>query len=427
MGEIINHSLKRLVFISKSDLRGGAAIVTFRLVESLRKMGHDARMLVCEKLSDAQFVEVCFNKLYIKGAFIKERLEVLFQNGYNRETLFKIDPASVGLPLWTHPWVIGADAIILGWVNQGMLSLKGVRRICGLEKPVVWIMHDMWNMTGICHHAGNCTGYLHKCGDCPLLGEKASLTDLSHKTWENKEYSYAACPNLKFVAVSIWLADKAKESRLMQNLDVRVIPNVFEIEDFRDDSTQQEGPVRIIFGGARLDDPIKGLPVLKKALKIIKERYPAVANDMLLVTFGEFKLPESNSDFALDHIHLGTLKGKEALRNAYTGCSIVVSTSDYETLPGTLIEGQAYGCIPVATDHGGQRDIIEHQVTGWLAPWNDSPSIRAEEIAKGLIWAYGIRKGSLYPEFKSAMRDSVKAKFSASNVASKILNLINQR
>ncbi|MCM1489713.1 MAG: glycosyltransferase [Muribaculum sp.] len=427
MGEITSHCPKRLVFISKSDLRGGAAIVTFRLVESLRKMGYDARMLVCEKLSDAQFVEVCHNKLYIKGAFIKERLEVFFQNGFDRETLFKIDPASTGLPLWRHPWVIEADAVILGWVNQGMLSLKGVRRICGLEKPVVWIMHDMWNMTGICHHAGNCTGFLHKCGDCPLLGEKASLNDLSHKIWENKEYSYAASPNLKFVAVSAWLADKAKESRLMQNLDVRVIPNVFEIEDFRYDATQQEGPVRIIFGGARLDDPIKGLPVLKKALKIIKERYPAVANDMQLVTFGEFKIPESNTDFALDHTHLGTLKGHEALRNAYTGCSIVVSTSDYETLPGTLIEGQAYGCIPVATDHGGQRDIIEHQVTGWLAPWNECPSIRAEEIAKGLIWAYGIRKGAQYPEFKSAMRDSVKTKFSASKVASEILNLISQR
>ena len=139
----------RLTFLSRSDVRGGAAIVTYRLVEALRANGVDARMLVCEKLSKSDFVKVCASYRKIQFAFLKERFNVYVHNGFKRETLFKIDPASDGLNLWEHPWVKEADAVYLGWVNQGMLSIKGIRKIIGMGKPVVWIMHDMWNMTGV--------------------------------------------------------------------------------------------------------------------------------------------------------------------------------------------------------------------------------------------------------------------------------------
>lgn len=435
MGEKVGTAIRRPVFICKSDLRGGAAVVTFRLVQALRNEGYDARMLVCEKLSDAQFVETCAGKWQIKKAFLKERLKVYLHNGRSRETLFKIDPASDGLPLWRHPWVTGSDAVFLSWVNQGMLSLKGVSEICALGKPVAWIMHDMWNMTGICHHAGKCTGFIHKCGDCPLLETAAGPTDMSRKVWEEKMLTYEGC-RIKFVAVSTWLASRARESELLRNRDVSVIPNAFDIESGNDDIRtcldetapgvlSAKGPVKIIFGGARLDDPIKNLPVLKKALKIIRERHPDIAGDMRIVTFGEFKDPESANGFAIGHTHLGVLHGNRDIRRAYRGCGIVVSTSDYETLPGTLIEGQAYGCIPVATNHGGQSDIIEHKVTGWLAPWNDSPSIRAEEIARGILWAYEKCKSPDFENIRLLMKTSVNKKFSAPMVARQIIQLVS--
>ncbi len=411
----------KLTFISRSDIRGGAAIVTYRLVVALRELGVDARMLVCEKLSHAEFVQVCAPFRKIQYSFLKERLKVYTQNGFKRSTLFKIDPASEGLPLWTHAWVKDADAIFLGWVNQGMLSIKGIRKIVSLGKPVVWIMHDMWNMTGICHHAGKCHGYLSECGDCPLLDSKASQNDMSHRVWDLKRRLYAP-GKIKFVAVSTWLATKAAESRLMKNLAVKVIPNAFHIpprENGKEaDDDKRKRPVRIIFGAARLDDPIKGLSVLHKAMEVLRSSYPDVAANIELVTFGSFKNIDNLRGFAVPHVHLGVLKGAEEIRKAYAECDIVVSTSDYETLPGTLVEGQAYGCIPVAIDHGGQRDIVEHLRSGWLAPWNDSPSIRAGLVAEGIVWAY---KNVDNHDLIANMRESVDRKFSAPEVARRIL------
>ncbi len=289
----------KLTFISTSDLRGGVAIVTYRLVVALRELGVDARMLVCEKMSGSDFVKVCAPFRKIQYHFLKERLAIYVRNGFKRSTLFKIDTASEGLPLWTHPWVKDADAVFLGWVNQGMLSIKGIRKIVGMGKPVVWIMHDMWNMTGVCHHAGGCSGYLRECGDCPLLDKKAANDDdISHRVWEVKKRLYAP-GKIKFVAVSTWLANKAAESRLMKNLDVEVIPNPFHIpaREAVDRGEEREGPVRIIFGAARIDDPIKGLPVLKKAMEVLRSSYPEVAANVELVTFGAFKNIENLRNF----------------------------------------------------------------------------------------------------------------------------------
>lgn len=415
---------KKVTFISRSDLRGGAAIVSYRLVEALRGIGVDAKMLVCEKLSDSDFVQSCALAWRIQYSFLKERLKVYLHNGFNRKDLFKVDPASDGLPLWKHPWVKDADAVLIGWVNQGMLSLQGINKICQLGKPVVWIMHDMWNLTGICHHAGDCRRYMSECGNCPLLGNRRCDKDLSHCTWTEKEKLYNE-EHPRFVAVSTWLAEKAHQSGLMKRIPVAVIPNPFKLE--MDASKRREAwedeKVGLLFGAARIDDPIKGLGIFKRALEILVSDHPEVAEHLKVVTFGGCKEVESLKGFVVEHKHLGFLKDQEEVRKAYESCSIVVSTSDFETLPGTLVEGQAYGCIPVAMDHGGQRDIIDHKKTGWLAAWDKSAEVRSASIAEGIFWAYQNLNSD---EIQQDMRKSVEEKFNAPEVAQRILDFTFQ-
>lgn len=413
----------RVTFLCRSDLRGGAAIVTYRLMLAMRDAGVDARMLVCEKLSDSPYVEYCAPKWKIQYSFLKERLDVFCHNGFNRTTLFKIDPATDGLPVWNHPWVRDADSIFIAWVNQGMVSLKGVARLSKLGKPLTWIMHDMWNMTGVCHHAGSCTHFHTNCGNCPLLGKKAAPQDMSFSTWGRKKSLYDNT-HIRFVAVSSWLAIKAEESSLLTGRGVEVIPNAFPITDTLKDEIQKNEkkagePIRIIFGAARIDDPIKGLPILKETLQILHDNYPKESANMELVTFGTAKYPESLEGFAIPARHLGMLSGEEAIRKAYEQCDIVVSASDFETLPGTLIEGQAYGCIPVAFDHGGQRDIITSEEVGYLAPWDDDPKLRAHHLAEGVLWA-SKRAGN--PDILKAMRHSVISRFSPQSVVNKLLS-----
>ena len=141
----------KVVIINHSDMQGGAAIVSLRLAHALQEKGVDARMLVIDKQSDEALVGVMGGKWLNKWNFLAERLGVFLRNGMRRDTLFKIDTGSHGVNITSHPWVKDADVVCLNWVNQGTMSLKGIKQLAQSGKPIVWTMHDMWNCTGVCH------------------------------------------------------------------------------------------------------------------------------------------------------------------------------------------------------------------------------------------------------------------------------------
>lgn len=416
----------KIVIINKSDATGGAAIVSRRLMEALRAQGADARMLVAEKLTDSPFVELAASHYAVKKTFLKERLKIFVGNGFNRATLFKIDTGAEGLPLWRHPLVKEADAVLLNWVNQGMLSLDGIHKIAELGKPIIWTMHDMWCMTGICHHAGKCNEFRATCGHCPLLGKKRGEFDLSFQTWKQKIALYNDVPRMKFVAVSRWLAGKARESSLLKDRNVSVIPNTFLLPAASEVAPHDDArPIRILFGAARVDDPIKNLPALIAMTAGLRNNYPHLAEKVELVTFGNVKNQDAFKGIAVSHRHLGMVRGEENLRRIYEQGDILVSSSSYETLPGTLVEAQAYGCIPVSFDQGGQRDISEHLHTGYLAQFTENVAEAGERLAEGVNWAANVVADSMrLADMKRLMRKSVETRFSPAAIAQAYLQLI---
>lgn len=396
---------------------GGASIVTYRLLYALANAGVDVRMIVFNKFSSDERVTEAAPRIKRGLSFLTERIGIAFHNGMNRENLFKVSTASSGIALHKHPWVKQADVIALNWINQGLLSLKGIERLSALGKPIVWTMHDMWCLTGICHHAHECGGYTEECGKCQYLkGNKAN--DLSHSVWLKKKKLYSNT-NITFVAVSHWLASCAAKSSLLKNADVRVIPNAFPIDSF-DISTKpieqlSRVPNLIIMGAARLDDPIKGLPMAIEALNYIFDNRPDIASKSMAVFFGNMADRAALDPLRFPHQILGTINDSVQLRRIYASGKVVLSSSLYETLPGTLIEGQAAGCLPVSFGRGGQADIIDHKVTGYIAKYMDSL-----DLANGIIWAIEAKND------RQALHESVRSKFSAAKIAGTYIELFNE-
>ncbi|MDE6382463.1 MAG: hypothetical protein K2L57_06300, partial [Muribaculaceae bacterium] len=91
----------------------------------------------------------------------------------------------------------------------------------------------------------------------------------------------------------------------------------------------------------------------------------------------------------------------------------------YETLPGTLVEGQVYGCIPVSFGRGGQADIVDHLDTGYIAEWDDNILTAAANIADGLVWAMRQPSGAI----RARMLASARTRFSAPAVAARYRDL----
>lgn len=415
-------SFMKVVFVNKSDTKGGAAVVTFRLMMALRRAGVDARMLVCEKNSDSEFVELIASRARMKYSFLAERLQIFLTNGFSRKNLFKIDTATSGVDISRNPLIEQADVVCLNWVNQGMLSLKDIERI---KQPIVWTMHDMWCMTGVCHHAGRCKHYRNVCGRCKYYKWMSTQFDPSFKVLKKKECLYDK-KDIHFVAVSNWLAQRAKESRLLKNGKLSVIPNAFplsakeaaEVNELRC-MREERRKIVLLMGAARLDDPIKGLPLLIKATQWLAQNRRDISERLELHTFGAVKDPDAFSGLAIPRKDLGVLKGAEAVKQAYLDSDIVVSSSLYETLPGTLVEGQAYGALPVGFDRGGQSDIVEDGVTGVLCKFGTTNDESAESLALGIIRGIDL----LSAQTILRMSQSVVRKFSDEVIAATYIEL----
>lgn len=407
----------KVALICHSDLLGGAAVVTWRLMHALRAQGIDARMIVYTKVSLSPWVANPGTRFGRGFRFAWECGAIMLNNGFDRDSLFKVSIADTGLDLSRHPWVRDADIINLNWINQGMLSMRGLRKLASLGKPVVWTMHDMWTLTGVCHHAYECDGYERECGSCPQLNSHRK-GDISHRVWARKKALYDRWP-MTYVAVSTWLAECARRSSLLRDQDVTVIPNAFPIDEFHvrpvegfpsfDPITTRR---RIIFGAARLDDPIKGLDIAIDALNAIFDNSPSVPETTGIIFFGDLRDKSKLDRLRFPYLYMGRVDDPKLVRQLYASSDVVLSTSLYETLPGTLIEGQAAGCLPVTFGRGGQGDIVTHRVDGYIAEYPDP-----KDIARGILWALNAKVD------RQALHDSVGRRFGAESVAKRYIDL----
>lgn len=377
----------RVLIVNTSERKGGAAVAANRLTSALINNGVQAKMLVMEKQTRSLHATACVGHWRGMLSFLSERVGIWLTNLFSRRNLFAVSTASSGSDITRTPEFREADIIHLHWINQGFLSLRSIRKILDSGKPVVWTMHDMWETTGICHHSYGCMRFRETCGRCPFL-RFPRVNDLSRRVMLRKQ-AILKDHTVHFVAVSNWLADMARQSSLTGSQPISVIPNVISLNHFRhtnrDDARSLLGlpdkPI-IVFGAARVDAPIKGLSFLLEALRLLVDSGQYGRDGLCLVLFGGIKDETVLDQIPVDHRYLGYIKDETDLARLYSAANVLVSASFYETFGQTLIEAQACGCIPVSFGNSGQRDIIEHKVSGYLADYKSAPS-----LADGIRWA----------------------------------------
>lgn len=415
----------KVVIINKSDARGGAAIVSARLMRALRNNGVEASMLVAEKLTDDANIYLAASPNAIKRAFLRDRLAIFAHNGQSRKTLFKADAAVGGLPLYNHPLVKEADVVCLGWINQGLLSLRGIEKIATLGKPIVWTMHDKWCATGLCHHSGECKHYIaEECGECPLLHWQKSAKDYSHTIWRRKHRLYTQAP-ITFVAVSHWLKEQCAASKLMACECVEVIGNPVIMPPYMHTERNADGKLRLLMVAARLDDPIKGLDTLCDALRLISSINPEIHSRIELTLLGELKNASLLHDITIP-VHTPGAVRADQTEGYYRRADMLLSSSRFETLPGTLVEAQMWGALPVAFDSGGQRDIVREGQTGVLAKRTGEPGADARAFAQAIIEGAKMLESCNRADLSLQMYESVEKKFDQKLIAQRYIELFNR-
>lgn len=374
----------KILLINTSDIRGGAAIAAFRLMNALNANGQQAKMMVREKLSDNDNVVQVGGNLANRWNFLAERTRIFAHNRFSRKNLFDVSIADRGLSVVNHPLFRDADVIHLHWINQGMLSLKEIGRIIASGKKVVWTMHDMWPFTGICHHAAGCDHYESSCGRCPYLAAP-SQQDLSHKRFRIKQKAYAH-GKITFVACSHWLKELAEKSPLTRGHHLLSIPNPIDTtryrpmdkKEMRDRLGLPQEKKLLLFAAAKASDSRKGTRYLAEVSQILAKQ----RNDIHLLIAGN-QAEEMQQQLALPATALGYVK-PEDMPALYNAADLYVTPSLLENLPNTIMEAMACGTPCVGFNTGGIPEMIDHRVNGYVARYRD-----AADLAEGIVWSLG--------------------------------------
>lgn len=377
----------RVLIVNTSENTGGAAVAANRLKEALNNNGIKAKMLVRDKESDDITVAQLNKSWHQKWDFLWERFVIYMRLHFKRDNLFLIDIANAGTDITKTREFKEADVIHLSWINQGMLSLKGIRKILESNKPVVWTMHDLWPASSICHYARNCRNYEKQCGNCPLLPGNGSSNDLSARIWKKKR-KILERNSILFVTCSRWLADKTKKSGLLSGQKVISIPNPIDSRAFTKENREEarlyaglpEGKKLILFVSQRVTDKRKGMDYFITAINKMVEEHPEMKDNCGIAILGG-KADELADKLPLPSYPLGYVSEEKKIASIYNSVDLFVLPSLEDNLPNTIMEAMACGVPCVGFNTGGIPEMIDHLKNGYVAEYKSS-----DDLARGIHW-----------------------------------------
>lgn len=391
----------KILIVNSYDIYGGAARAAYRLHKSLQQFGIDSAMLVQKKLSTDDSVMTCKHDRSLETSYCDKLPLQKYPN--KTQTLFSTAVVS-------NPAVVDfinaydADMIHLHWIANGFLSINDIRNI---KKPIVWSLHDMWAFTGGCHYDEECGAYKKECGTCKIL-QSTSNKDLSHSIWQIKKRIFQSCQNLTIVALSSWLANCAKESSLFQHKNIVQLPNTIDTDFFlnedkiaaRDFFNLPKDKKLILFGAmGGTADSRKGYKELTLALEFFN------AQNVELVVFGGSK---ENQQLQYKTHFVGHIQNDTLLRKLYSAVDVMIVPSLQENLSNAIMESLSCSTPVVAFNIGGNSDMIEHKINGYLAK-----PFEIEDLAFGVHW---ILFNEAYKELCNNGRNRIVNLFSYNSV-----------
>ncbi len=393
--------------VTHYDLHGGAARAAYRIHQALRANEINSTMLVNAASSGDWTVQGPAGHLNRFIPKIRHAFGALLT-----KTLKTQNPVLHSSAILHSGWASrinnsSADVCHLHWINHEMMSIEDVANI---RMPIVWTLHDMWAFCGAEHYSEDFRwrdGYNRSNRPAYESG-----FDLNRWVWNRKRKAWKR--PIHIVAPSQWLAECARQSKLMHDWPISVVNNALDTEVWRpvDKAYARElfglsKDVPLLLFGALggTADPRKGFDLLQAALENVRGKIDGLE----LVVFGQLA-PKESIDFGFPVRYVGRLHDDLTLATLYSAVDVMVVPSKQEAFGQTASEAHACGTPVVAFDSGGLTDIVRHLQTGYLAK-----PFHAASLAEGIIWV--LHNKARHASLSVASRQQALDRFSYSVIA----------
>ncbi|GAB4337659.1 MAG: glycosyltransferase family 4 protein [Flammeovirgaceae bacterium] len=344
--------MKKLLHIHSADKGGGAEIFAYSFLELTsfesclfvkKKYTNHPKVFQINRPIFSKFIELVDKVLYkIFKRTLFANFSVLYPIHNTWKNLSKL------------PQYQEADAVVLHNLHSDFFDLDALRQIAR-QKPMFWVMHDMWVMTGGEVHTFEDNSYQKGIAQTPyfkLYPLCHPLIDRRKKYLDKKKRLFYELKNqMTFVPVSHWLSDCLRNSYIYHpEMKIKTILNGIDNQIFKNlDLRNWQTPRILIFNS---DNPFKGINLFKNILFKIEIPFELITVGSPIKGF----LPQKVFPLTNDRLKLNQY---------YNNADIMIFPSLAENFPLTVLEAMSAGLVVIASRVGGIIDQIDEK-TGFL-------------------------------------------------------------
>ena len=404
-----NHYKKilKILQVSATDNRGGAARIAWTLHQRYQKKSLDAWMAVGQKLSDDP------NVFSIPNDDLRNQWARLWLSVGNLLSPFRGKILGAGLLRSWLQWIgqprrwlnvqhgyedfdfPGTQKILdlapdkpdvahLHNLHAGYFDLRFLA-ILSNRLPVVITLHDMWLLTGHCAYSMDCKKWISGCGVCPYLNIYPAIRrDGTTYNLREKESIYSSS-SLYIVAPSNWLIQKAEQSSLASAaLKNKVIRNGIDIDIFqpRDKSKARydlhlpsDAYILLFVAQGMHTNAYKDFNTIQTAIEIVANKISK--KKIIFLALGEDGPIQEIGNVRISFIPFQN--NPKLVATYYQAADIYLHAARADTFPNVVLEALACGTPVIATAVGGIPEQVLDGKTGFLTQPNNAADM-AEKI-----------------------------------------------
>jgi glycosyltransferase involved in cell wall biosynthesis len=391
-----------ILFIGTTDILGGAAKVSWDIKSTLEKQGHKVSMFVADKRSDDPSVKVIPRQPWIKY------LNFLLAT----DDFLKSD------------WILNtkefkeADIVHCHNIHGRFFNLSTMQKM-SLIKPTVWTLHDEWAITPHCAYTLEGMEMKNGLYVCPNISVPPRLLwdNTTYLTWRKK--SIYNKMKVHIITPSIWLRDRVMKTPLCAQ-DVRLIPNGIDVEQFtmsnKNEARKSLGlpehkKIILFLANDAKNNTWKGPEYAEEIIERFKDD-PSV----IMLSVGNLS---SHSDTEKIIYH-GKIEKKNELALYYSAADLLLFTSIAENFPLVILEAMSTGLPIVSFDVGGVKEVVEHGINGYIAPYKS-----IDGIMEGIRWVGNLSEKEL-ERIRFESTEKIKKCYSSTHMIEKYISLYHE-
>ncbi len=277
----------------------------------------------------------------------------------------------------------------LHWINNDTLSVFDLHKI---PSGSIVTLHDEWLYCGSEHYykvQDNSNDFI---SGYRYFKNNVSGIHWNALIWKIKRQKLAHRKDLIYTVPSTWMLKRAKESAILKNSDIRLMPNPVDTDIFRPSPENQKKSLRVslnikttsflvVYGAiAGSKNKLKGIDQLKKSLEILRSKCDDLnKKEIVLVdiggSIGEDKLCGFRS------ISLGYIDDRNYLSNLFSSADCVIVPSLLEAFGQIAAEALSCSTPVISFDTSGLRDLVIHERTGLVAKEHSSVALCDQLLA----------------------------------------------